>query len=162
MIVSKKNLTRSKHWWHLEQVTSYVYIGSFIPQGGISEKEINRRIMIAWITFTNTTILLSCRGVNLKTRLRAKTCFVWPTPLYGAETWTIAKSLFVQSWCLWDVDMSQSIGHIIDGSENQRGIIIENDWNRLTKVRQIATLCPLEATVANMDGITWSNYGRAW
>ena len=37
--------------------------------------------------------LLSCRGINLKTRLRAIKCYIWPTPFNGVETWTITKSL---------------------------------------------------------------------
>ena len=48
--------------------------------------------MIARSTFTNMRTLLSCRGINLKTRLRAMQWYVWPTPFYGAETWTITKS----------------------------------------------------------------------
>ena len=49
--------------------------------------------MIARTTFTNMITLLSCRGINLKTRLRAITCYIWPTLFYGADTWTITKSL---------------------------------------------------------------------
>ena len=49
--------------------------------------------MIARTTFTNMRTLLSCRGINLKTRLRAIKCYIWPTLFYGAETWTITKSL---------------------------------------------------------------------
>ena len=49
--------------------------------------------MIARTTFTNTRTLLSCRGINLKTRLRAVKCYIWPTLFYGAETWTITTSL---------------------------------------------------------------------
>ena len=49
--------------------------------------------MIAGTTFTNMRTLLSCRGINLKTRLRAIKCYIWPTLLYEAETWTITKSL---------------------------------------------------------------------
>ena len=36
---------------------------------------------------------LSCRGIHLKTRLRAIQCYIWPTLLYGAEIWTITKCL---------------------------------------------------------------------
>ena len=37
---------------------------------------------------------LSCRGINLNTRLRAiKSCYIWPILFYGAETWTIKKCL---------------------------------------------------------------------
>ena len=37
--------------------------------------------------------LTSCRGINLKTRLRAIKGYVWPTLFYGEETRTITKSL---------------------------------------------------------------------
>ena len=49
--------------------------------------------MIARTTFTNMRTLLSCRGINLKTRLRAIKCYIWPTLFYATETWTITKSL---------------------------------------------------------------------
>ena len=117
MVVSKKpnspKINIAIDGQHIEQVTSYVYLGSLItatPDDGNSqrkrrrrgslitedgrcEKEIKRRIMIARSTFTNMRTLLSCRGINLKTRLRAIKCYIWPTLFYGAETWTITKSL---------------------------------------------------------------------
>ena len=68
-------------------------LGSLVTEDGRSEKEIKRRIMIARSTFTNMRTLLSCRGINLKIRLRAIKCYIWPTLFYGAETWTITKSL---------------------------------------------------------------------
>ena len=77
----------------IEQVASYMYLGSLITEDGRSEKEIKRRIMIARSTFTNMRTLLSCRGINLNTRLRAIKCYIWPTPFYGAETWTTTTSL---------------------------------------------------------------------
>ena len=49
--------------------------------------------MIARTTFTNMRTLPSCRRINLKTRLMAIKSYIWPTLLYGAETWTITKSL---------------------------------------------------------------------
>ncbi len=49
--------------------------------------------MIARSTFTNMRTLLSCRVINLKSRLRAIKCYIWPTLFYGAETWTTTKSL---------------------------------------------------------------------
>ena len=77
----------------IEQVTSYMYLGSLITEDGRSEKEIKRRIIIARSTFTNIRTLLSCQGINLKTRLRAIQCCIWPTLFHGADTWTITKSL---------------------------------------------------------------------
>ena len=43
--------------------------------------------MIDRTTFTNMRTLLSCRGINLIK------CYIWSTLFYGAETWTITKSL---------------------------------------------------------------------
>ena len=75
MVVSKKpnssKINIAIDGQHIEQVTSYRYLGSLITEDGRSEKEIKRRIMMAKTTFTNTRTLLSCRGINLKTRLRA-------------------------------------------------------------------------------------------
>ena len=97
MVVSKKpnspKINIAIEGQHIEQVTSYMYLGSLITEDGRSENEINRRRMIARATFTNMRTLLSCRGINLKTRLRAIKCYIWLTLLYGAETWTITKSL---------------------------------------------------------------------
>ena len=52
--------------------------------------------MIDRTTFTNMRTLLSCRGINLNTNLSIKSdkmLHIWPTLFYGAETWTITKSL---------------------------------------------------------------------
>ena len=97
MVVSKKSnspiINIAIDGQQIEQVTSYMYFGSLITEDGRCEKEIKRRIMIARTTFTNMRTVLSCRGINLKTRLRAIKCYIWPTLFYGAETWTITKSL---------------------------------------------------------------------
>ena len=59
--------------------------------------------MIARSTFTNMRTLLSWRGINLKTRLRAIKCYIWPTLFNGAETWTITKSLLsrIDAFEMW-------------------------------------------------------------
>ena len=99
MVVSKKpnspKINIAIDGQHIGKVASCVS-SSEITEDGTSEKEIKRRIMISHTTFTNMRILLSCRGINLKTRLRAIKFCIWPTLFYGAETWTImiTKSLF--------------------------------------------------------------------
>ena len=81
MVVSKKpnspKINIAIHGQHTEKITSYMYLGSLITEDGRSEKKINRRIMIARTIFTNTRTQLSCRGINLKTRLRAIECYIW-------------------------------------------------------------------------------------
>ena len=97
MVVSKKpntpKINNGRDGQQIEQLTSYMYLGRLITEDGRSEKEIKRRRMIARTTFTNMRTLLSCRGINLKTRLRAIKYYIWQTLCYVAETWTITKSL---------------------------------------------------------------------
>ena len=69
MVVSKKpnspKINIAIDGEQIEQVASYMYLGSLITEDGRSEKAIKRRIMIARSTFTNMGTLLSCRGINL-------------------------------------------------------------------------------------------------
>ncbi len=131
MVVSKKpnspKINIAIYGEQIEQVTSYMYLGSLITEDGRSEKEIKRRRMIARATYTNMRTLLSCQGINLKTRLRAIKCYIWPTLFYGAETWTITKSLLsrLDAFEMWVV----SFKNIMDGKDHQRGSI-GKDGNR--------------------------------
>ena len=84
--------------------------------------------MIARSTFTNMRTLLSCRGRNLKTRLRAIKCYIWPTLFYGAETWTITESLLSRLYA-FEMWVYRSFKNIMDGKDYQRGSI-EKDGNR--------------------------------
>ena len=56
MVVSKKlnspQINIAIDWQQIEQVTSYMYIGSLVTEDGRSEKETKRRIMIARTTCT--------------------------------------------------------------------------------------------------------------
>ena len=128
---------------HLEQVTSYMYLGSLITEDGRGEKEIKRRIMIARTTFTIMITLLSRRGINLKTRLRAIKCYIWPTLFYGAETWTITKYMFsrLDAFEMW---VSQSIENMMDGKYYKRGSI-EKDEDR---PRNSETIQDQETTIS--------------
>ena len=75
MVVSKKpnspkvNIEKMDN--NIEHVTSHTYLISLITEDGRSEKEIKRRIMIARTTFTDMRTLLSCHGINLKTKMEA-------------------------------------------------------------------------------------------
>ena len=134
---------------HIEQVASYMYLGSLITEDGRSEKEI-KRIMIARSTFTNMRTLLSCRGINLKTRLRAIKCYIWPTLFYGAETWTTTKSLFsrLDAFEMWVY--RRVLKNIMDGKDYQRGSI-EKDGNRQ---RNSETIQDEETTISRTSNMT--------
>lgn len=77
----------------IEQVESFVYLGQLITSDGKNEKEILRRISIARCTFLQMSKSLCCRDIKLDTRQRILRCYIWPTLLYGAETWTISKTM---------------------------------------------------------------------
>ena len=85
--------------------------------------------MIARTTYTNMTTLLSCLGINLKTSLKAIQCYIWPILFYGAETWTITKSLLsiLDAFEIWIY--RRVLENIMDGKDYQRGSI-EKDGNR--------------------------------
>ena len=77
----------------IEQVEKMVYLGSITREDGKSEMEIKRRIEIARNAFNNIKSVLSSRNISINTRMRLTKCYVWSTLLYGAETWTITKTL---------------------------------------------------------------------
>ena len=57
MVASKKpnslKINIAMDGQQIEQVTSYMYLGSLITEDGRSEKEIKRRVIIVRTTFTN-------------------------------------------------------------------------------------------------------------
>ena len=77
----------------IEQVQKMVYLGSITTEDGKSEVEIKRRVEIARNTFNNMKGVLSSRNISINTRMKLTKCYVWSTLLYGAETWTITKTL---------------------------------------------------------------------
>ena len=77
----------------IEQVQKMVYLGSITTEDGESEVENKRRIEITRYAFSNMRAVLSSRNISINTRMRLTKCYVWSTLLYGAETWTITKTL---------------------------------------------------------------------
>ena len=77
----------------IEQVQKKVYPGSTTTEDGKSKVEIKRRVEIARNAFNNIKSVLSSRNISINTRMRLTQCYVWSTLLYGAETWTITKTL---------------------------------------------------------------------
>ena len=70
----------------LEQVHSFVYLGSQFTSDARCEKEIRRRIWIAKSAFTS-------RHIHMTVRIKVLRCYVWSTLLYGCETWTISVAM---------------------------------------------------------------------
>ena len=89
----------------VEQVKTFTYLGQMITEDGKSEKEIIRRISISKGIFNKMSKGVLCnKQINLKTRKRILTCYVWSTLLYGADTWTLNKEMInkleaLEMWC---------------------------------------------------------------
>ena len=81
------------HGKPLEQVNSFVYIGSVFTSDGGCVKEVKRRIGIAKTAFTSLTKVLCGRNISIPVRLRILKCYIWSTLLYGCETWTFCKGI---------------------------------------------------------------------
>ena len=73
----------------LEQVYSYVYLGSQFISDVRCEKEIRRRIGIAKSAFISMSKVLTSRDIHMTVRIKMLRCYVWSTLLYGCNTWTI-------------------------------------------------------------------------
>ena len=64
-----------------------------ITDNGKFDSEIKRRIEIARGAFNNISKVITSTKISTSTRLRLIKCYVWSTLSYGAETWTISKTL---------------------------------------------------------------------
>ena len=97
MVASKEQETpkvsTSLYGTAIEQVQKMVYRGSITTEDGKSEVEIKRRIEIARNAFNRMKTGLSSRNISINTRMRLTKCYVRSTLIYGAETWTITKTL---------------------------------------------------------------------
>ena len=65
----------------LEQVHSFMYLGSQFTSDARCEKEIRRRI-----AFTSMSKVLTSRDIHMPVRIKVPRCYVWSTLLYGCET----------------------------------------------------------------------------
>ena len=70
----------------VKKANNFVYLGSTITQDARSNKEIERRILIAKNSFSNMKNLLTNNRLNIQTRVRALKTYIWFTLMYGAES----------------------------------------------------------------------------
>ena len=77
----------------IKQASNFIYLGSTITQDARSNKEIERRILIAKNSFNNMRNLLKNNRINVQTRVRALKTYIWSTLMYGAESWTINRAI---------------------------------------------------------------------
>lgn len=74
----------------IEQVNSFVYLGSTITSDGKCDAEIRRRIGIAKSAFRKMDKFFKDRKIKSDIKNRILECYVHPILMYGCECWTLS------------------------------------------------------------------------
>ncbi|KAI5716778.1 hypothetical protein M8J76_012324 [Diaphorina citri] len=74
----------------IEEVDEFVYLGSLISKND-EWNEINRRITLAWGSFSKYKSILKNKNMKLKFKVKLLKSCVLPSLLYGCESWVFKK-----------------------------------------------------------------------
>ena len=76
----------------VETVSAFIFLGSKITADGDCSHEIKRRLLLGRKVMTNLYSVFKSRDVTLLTRVRLVKAMVFPTVMYGCESWTMKKA----------------------------------------------------------------------
>ena len=76
----------------IEYCNDYIYLGQTVSFTENNNKEIQRRIRLAWGKFWSIKFILMDKYINTKTRFEILQSCVIPVLLYGSQTWTFTKT----------------------------------------------------------------------
>ena len=95
-----------------ETVADFIFLGSKITVNEDCSHKIKRRLFLGRKVMTNLGSLLKSRDITLPTKARLVKAMVFPSVMYGCESWTIklsAKELMLSN-CGVGEDSSESLG----------------------------------------------------
>ena len=122
MVISRKkpvpNISISVEGKPIQQVDRMVYLSYMATEHGKCDKEIKRRIGIAWTAFESMAKILISRNISIELRSRIAKCYIWSTLLYGAETWTLTNTNIQQIRGFWNVAMQENVKNIMERTQN--------------------------------------------
>jgi hypothetical protein len=72
----------------LDNVESFIYLGSYLTNDGRCTCEIKCRIAMAKAAFNKKRAIFTST-LDLELRKKLVKCYIWSIALYGAETWTL-------------------------------------------------------------------------
>ena len=75
----------------VEQVRSFIYLGSNITENNKHMDDLQRRLGIARTKFNSLRTIWSSKHISNKLKLRALNALIYPIATYGSETWTFTK-----------------------------------------------------------------------
>ena len=76
----------------METVRHFIYLGSKITADGDCSHEIKRRLLLGRKAMTNLDNVLKSRDISLPTNVHLVKAMVFPTVMYGCESWTIKEA----------------------------------------------------------------------
>ncbi|XP_035696731.1 uncharacterized protein LOC118430128 [Branchiostoma floridae] len=77
----------------VEVVSCFTYLGSVITQDCKSDQDVKRRLGIASAAFASLGRVWRCKHLSRTAKLKVYNTLVLSVLLYGAESWTLTKSL---------------------------------------------------------------------
>ena len=88
----------------VETVSDFIFGGSKITADGDCSHETKRRLLLGRKVMTNLDSILKSRDITLSTKVRLDKAMVFPTVMYGCESWTVKKAECrridaFQLWC---------------------------------------------------------------
>ena len=100
----------------LENVESFIYLGSILTNDGRCTCEIKCTIAMAKAVFSKKRALFTST-LDLELRKKLMKCYIWSTALYGAETWTLRAvhqkhPESFEMWCLRRMEKISWTNHV--------------------------------------------------
>ena len=84
----------------MERVRDFIFLGSKITADGDCSHEIKRHLLHGRKPMTNLDSILKSRDITLLTKIQLVIEMVFPTVMYGYESWTIKKILSTEELML--------------------------------------------------------------
>ena len=75
----------------IEEVDSFVYLGSIINTRANSQQEIRSRIAVARDSMSRPRKIWKSKGISIKLKLRSLYAIIIPILTYGYESWTLTN-----------------------------------------------------------------------
>ena len=76
----------------METVTNFIFVGSKITPIGERSHEIKKCLLLGRKAMTNLDSVLKSRDITFLIKVRIVKAMVFPTVMYGCESWTIKKT----------------------------------------------------------------------
>ena len=82
----------ANRWGNSEKSVRFYFLGSKITVDGDCSHEIKRRLLLGRKVMTKLDSILESRDITLPTKVHLVKAMVFPTVMYGCESWTIKKA----------------------------------------------------------------------